>query len=197
MAEKQPEGKERAIPRWRLPEHCGASDFVLWRNASILGVRGHRIQTSSKYRQCGVRTHADSLKPKTLPAPPFSPALKNTGQPKSVIIFWRQHMVSQMDFVWQLKGVNTSLDSEVPPHTTLTIRLQYGYVGSSKLKGFSVGYLTILCLSNTKVMTGRQKSSSPQLNPQLSSHSSAVKAHSERKMQHFYFLCLISWLFIG
>lgn len=46
--------------------------------------------------------------------PPPSPALKNTGQTKSVIFFWQQHLVSQMDFIWQLKGVNTCLDSEAP-----------------------------------------------------------------------------------
>lgn len=43
-----------------------------------------------------------------------SPAFKNTDQTKSAIFFGKQHWVSQVDFIWQLKGVNMCLDSEVP-----------------------------------------------------------------------------------
>lgn len=46
---------------------------------------------------------------------PRPPTFKNTGQTQSVIFFWQQSSVSQMDFIWQLKGVNMCLDSEVPP----------------------------------------------------------------------------------
>ena len=71
-------------------------------------------------REIGVlrNVEADSYKPSAFPTRPPPPTtastFKNTGQTKSVIFFWKQHWVSQMDFIWQLKGVNICLDSEVP-----------------------------------------------------------------------------------
>lgn len=64
------------------------------------------------------------------------------------------------------------LDSEVSPPAP---RQWLQYVGSSKLKDFSVGHLKIVSLSGNKVMTSRQKPSNPQLNPPLLSHIAGGK----------------------
>lgn len=99
----------------RLPEYLVVSDFALGWNSSF--EQSRQVTYTLTQMQVMWRQDTCGFPPTQGPAStvPSSPALKNTGQTRSVILFWQQHEVSHTDFIWQVKGVNTCSGSEVPP----------------------------------------------------------------------------------
>lgn len=133
--------------------------------------------------------HTGRSSPTRVPSSPApAPAFGDAGQTESGIFVWQQRLVSQMDFIWQPKGINMCLDLEVPPDNG-----HIHYAGSGKRQDLGSG--TTIALGGNKVTPEASGPSSERSLPPR--RLGAGPAAQPGTGPALLFSCPPSWLFIG